>query len=204
MYIPRPFHIDSEEARQLLQTFSVGQLVTATHTGPIATLVPWVVDLENNRLIGHLSRINPHWSTPWIGDALIIVNGPDGYVRPNWYATKVETGKVVPTWDYVVVQIRGELIVHDDAGWVKKAVELLTDRHESVREKPWKVDDAPTDYVATQLGAIVGVEFKIKSIEAAVKMSQNKSEADVAGVIAGFYAEGKEDLADWVKRSTEK
>ena len=204
MYIPRPFQINSDEARELLKSFSVGQLVTATKDGPMATIVPWVLDTSGNRLIGHLSRINPQWHTPWQGEALVIVDGANGYVRPNWYATKSETGKVVPTWDYVVVQIRGELVVHDDAEWVKSAVEQLTDFHEKVRNNPWKVEDAPAEYVETQLAAIVGIEFKIKSIEAAVKMSQNKSEADVAGVVKGFTDEGRDDLADWVRRSTEK
>jgi transcriptional regulator len=204
MYIPRPFQIGSDEAKDLLASFDVGQLVTSTEQGPLATLVPWVIYLENNCLVGHISRANTQWKTPWLGDALVIVDGINGYVRPNWYETKKETGKVVPTWDYVVIQIRGELVIHEDLAWIKNAVERLTNRHEEQREKPWQVDDAPIDYVEAQLNAIVGIEFKIKSIEAAVKMSQNKKEADFHGVVAGFKSEGKDELSDWVKRSIQK
>jgi transcriptional regulator len=139
-----------------------------------------------------------------MGDALVIVDGINGYVRPEWYETKRETGQVVPTWDYVVIQIRGELVIHEDNAWIKDAVEQLTNRHEQRRDKPWKVADAPSDYVENQLNAIVGVEFKIKAIEAAVKMSQNKNEADLHGVIAGFQSEGKDELSDWVNRSAQK
>jgi transcriptional regulator len=204
MYIPRPFQIGSDDAKDLLASFDVGQLVTSTEQGPLATLVPWVIDLENNRLIGHISRANSQWKTPWMGDALVIVDGINGYVRPEWYETKRETGQVVPTWDYVVIQIRGELVIHEDNAWIKDAVEQLTNRHEQRRDKPWKVADAPSDYVENQLNAIVGVEFKIKAIEAAVKMSQNKNEADLHGVIAGFQSEGKDELSDWVNRSAQK
>jgi len=204
MYIPRPFQIGASETQELLRGISVGQLVTATTDGPLATLVPWVIDIENNSMIGHISRANPQWKTPWLGSAVVIAEGPNGYVRPSWYETKQETGKVVPTWNYVAVHIYGELLIQDDVEWINNAVHRLTERHESTRSAPWQVDDAPQEYLDAQLKAIVGVELKIQRIEAAVKMSQNKTEADASGVIRGFSDEGEVELSEWVRRSTSK
>jgi transcriptional regulator len=203
MYTPRPFQIGSDEARELLSTISAAQLITATSQGPMATLIPWVVDLEGNRLLGHISRINSQWSTPWLGEAMVLADsaiGPNAYVRPNWYATKQETGSVVPTWNYVALQVSGELIVHDDADWTLEAVRQLTERHEAHRSDGWKVSDSPDSYIQAQLKAIVGLELKISNIEASVKMSQNKNEADSAGVIAGFAAEGNQVMSEYVRK----
>ena len=201
MYIPRPFSVDDRTARDLLAQVTVGQLVTATAEGPIATLMPWVVDLDGGALVGHVARPNPQWRTPWLGEALVIAVGPNGYVSPSWYASKAEHGRVVPTWDYAVIQVHGELRVHDEPAWVADVVRRLTDRHEQPRPEPWSVDDAPADYLDGQLRGIVGIEVRIARIEASVKMSQNKDAADSAGVVAGFLAEGDETLADWVRRS---
>ena len=200
MYIPRHFAVDDPAARELLASFEVAQLVTATASGPLATLMPWVVDLDDNRLIGHVARANPQWSTPWIGEALVIAQGPNGYVSPSWYASKAEHGKVVPTWNYVVIQVAGELIVHDDQEWTDAAVNLLTDRHEQPRSQPWEVSDAPRDYIEAQLRAIVGIEVRINRIEAAIKMSQNKNDADFEGVVQGFMEDGHEALAEFLSR----
>lgn len=202
MYIPRPFQVSPEQARDLLREVKVGQLVTATAQGPMATLLPWVVDEEGNALVGHMARPNAQWQTSWLGQALVIAAGPDGYVSPSWYATKSENGRVVPTWDYVVVQVYGELLVHDDHSWVDAAVRRLTDRYELLRAEPWSVDDAPADYIDGQLRGIVGIELRIDRVETAVKMSQNKSEADASGVLAGFLADGNSAVAEWVERVT--
>jgi transcriptional regulator len=166
----------------------------------MATLLPWIVDEENNTLVGHVARPNPQWQTPWQGQALVIAEGPTGYVSPSWYATKAESGRVVPTWNYVMVQVRGEFVVHDDRAWVEAAVRRLTDQHEQTRLEPWSVDDAPADYIDGQLRGIVGVEVRIDRVEAKVKMSQNKSAADVSGVLAGFIADGNAAVAEWVRR----
>lgn len=199
MYTPRPFTVDDATARELLAAVEVAQLITATEGGPMATLLPWVVDLESDVLLGHLARPNPQWRTPWTGRALVLSTGPNGYVSPSWYATKAENGRVVPTWDYVAIQVHGELVVHDDPVWVDGVVRRLTARHEERRTTPWQVDDAPRDYLDQQLAGIVGVEVRIEAIEVSVKMSQNKSEADRAGVAAGFAADGRADLADLVR-----
>jgi len=202
MYIPRPFAVDVDAARDLLDQVTVGQLVTATERGPLATLMPWVPDLERGALVGHVARPNMQWQTPWVGQALVIVEGPNGYVSPSWYASKAEHGRVVPTWDYVVVQVHGDLIVHDDPVWVEDVVRRLTVRHEQHRADPWSVDDAPSDYLDGQLRGIVGIEVRIDRLEASVKMSQNKSDADAAGVLAGFIAEGNDPVVGWVRRAT--
>jgi transcriptional regulator len=201
MYTPRPFAVDEALARELLRDIVVGQLVTATESGPMATLLPWVVDLDRGVLLGHVARPNPQWNTPWLGEAMVIAEGVNGYVSPSWYASKAEHGRVVPTWNYVVLQVMGELVVHDDAQWVHDAVRRLTDRHEQSRSEPWSIDDAPRDYLAGQLQAIVGVELHIDRIDASVKMSQNKSVADVTGVANGFASDGNPGAADWVRRS---
>ncbi len=153
-------------------------------------------------LRGHVARANPLWQRAGRDgiECLVVFNGPDGYVSPSWYATKQETGRVVPTWDYVAIQVHGELVVHDDEAWVEDVVRRLTDRHEQRRPEPWQVDDAPRDYLEGQLRGIVGIEVRIEAIEVSVKMSQNKTDADRAGVANGFDADGRPDLAQMVRR----
>ena len=158
---------------------------------PDATFLP--VLWEGDRLVGHLARANAHWRRIVDGSpALAIVTGPDAYVSPGWYATKAEHGKVVPTWNYSVVHLRGSVVVHDDAEWVRSLVTRLTDRHESSRSTPWAVSDAPSDYIDKNLRPIVGVEVVVTSVEAKAKLSQNRSEEDRAGVAAGLTADGRE------------
>lgn len=201
MYVPRPFAVDSEQARELLRQVVVGQLVTATDSGLVATLLPWVVDLDANALLGHVARPNPQWQTPWRGEAVVLSHGPNGYVSPSGYASKAEHGRVVPTWNYAAVQVHGELVVHDDVDWVADVVRRLTERHEQHRDEPWAVTDAPSDYLAGQYRAIVGVELRITRLEASMKMSQNKSDADAAGVADGFAASGSPVIADLIRAS---
>lgn len=201
MYIAKPFRADDNTAWALIDEIPVGQLITATPDGPLATMLPWVPDVDHRTLVGHVARPNLQWQTPWLGQALVLFGGPHGYVSPSWYATKAEHGRVVPTWDYVVVQAHGELVIHDDEAWVRDVVRRLTNRHEQQRSDPWTVDDAPPDYLSGQVRGIVGVEVRVARIDVSVKMSQNKSAADVAGVIAGLDAEGNQSLADWVRRS---
>lgn len=201
MYIPRPFQVSPEQARDLLREITVGHLITTTSQGPMATLLPWVVDDEGLALVGHMARPNAQWQTPWQGQALVIAEGPNGYVSPSWYATKAETGRVVPTWDYVVVHAYGDVVIHDEATWVHEVVRRLTDRHELQRPEPWSVDDAPRDYLESQLRGIVGVEVRIDRVEASVKMSQNKSDVDRSGVHAGFTSDGNGPVAEWIERA---
>ncbi len=134
-----------------------------------------------------------------IGEALVIVRGPDAYVSPSWYASTAEHGRVVPTWNYVTAHVYGQLVIHDDPDWVDALVRRLTDRHEADSPRPWSVDDAPASFIAGQLRAIVGVELVISRVDARAKLSQNRSAADIAGVIVGLEAAGDRTTADAVR-----
>lgn len=192
LYVPRFNAMDPDDVRPFVEAVATAQLVTVGDDGvPDATFLP--VLWEGDRLVGHLARANAHWLRIVSGSpALAIVTGPDTYVSPSWYATKAEHGKVVPTWNYSVVHLRGHIIVHDDADWVRDLVTRLTDRHEQLRTDRWAVTDAPADYIEKNLRPIVGVELVVSSVEAKAKLSQNRSDADRAGVATGLAADGRE------------
>ncbi|GAA1630481.1 FMN-binding negative transcriptional regulator [Catellatospora bangladeshensis] len=204
MYTPAHFAADEAAVRELLAGPGAADLVTATAEGLAATTLPLLFDPAagpHGALLGHLARNNDQWRRPVLGEALVIVRGPDAYVSPAWYASKAEHGRVVPTWNYAVVHAYGELVVHDDPAWTGDLVRRLTDRHEQGRAHPWSVDDAPAAYVAGQLRAIVGVELRISRVEAKWKLSQNRPPADVDGVVAGLRAGGDQRTADAVERA---
>jgi transcriptional regulator len=192
LYVPRFNLMDPDDVRPFVHAVGTAQLVTVGDDGtPDATFLP--VLWEGDRLVGHLARANTHWRRIVDGSpALAIVTGPDAYVSPSWYATKAEHGKVVPTWNYSVVHLRGAVAVHDDPAWVRGLVTRLTDRHEHPRAEPWAVTDAPADYVDKNLRPIVGVELVVGSVEAKAKLSQNRSDEDRAGVVAGLVADGRD------------
>ena len=145
---------------------------------------------DGDRLLAHLARANPQWRSIGPGSTgLAIVSGPDTYISPGWYAAKAEHGRVVPTWNYSAVHLSGPVTVHHDPEWLLGMVSALTDRYESERAAPWAVSDAPERYVTGQLKAIVGIELEVQRIEGKAKLSQNRSDADRAGVIAGLRAE---------------
>jgi transcriptional regulator len=192
LYVPRFNAMDPDDIRPFVHAVGTAQLVTVGEDGtPDATFLP--VLWEGDRLVGHLARANAHWRRIVDGSpGLAIVTGADTYVSPSWYATKAEHGKVVPTWNYSVVHLRGAVTVHDDPAWVRGLVTRLTDRHEQPRAEPWAVTDAPADYVDKNLRPIVGVELVVASVEAKAKLSQNRSDADRAGVAAGLAADGRD------------
>lgn len=203
MYIPAHFAARPEAIQDLLSSPGAANLITVTDHGLLATVLPFVFapDVgEYGALQAHMARNNPHWSTAAHGEALAIIQGPDAYVSPSWYASKAEHGRVVPTWNYSTAHVYGELVVHDDAGWLAGHVRRLSDMHEGGRSHPWSVDDAPGKFIAGQLRAIVGVELVITRIEAKEKLSQNRSAADAAGVAAGLRAGGQEAGAAGVER----
>ena len=201
MYVPEHFLMDDAAVRDLFVHHGAGDLVTSTSQGLVATMLPFVYDPDagpHGALLGHVARNNEHWRLPPVGDALVILRGPDAYVSPGWYASKAEHGRVVPTWNYVTAHVHGELVVHDDVEWVGKLVRRLTEKHESGRPSPWSVSDAPPAFVAGQLRAIVGVELRIGRIEAKAKLSQNRPAADIEGVVQGLRADGEPVLAEAV------
>jgi transcriptional regulator len=192
LYLPTFNVMDSADVRDFVSAVGTAQLVTVGEDGvPDATFLP--VLWEGDRLVGHLARANAHWQRIVDGaPALAIVMGADSYISPSWYAAKAEHGKVVPTWNYSVVHLRGRVAVHDDADWVRGLVTRLTDHHEQPRAEPWAVTDAPADYLEKNLRPIVGVEIVLDSVEAKAKLSQNRSEEDRAGVAAGLRADGRD------------
>jgi transcriptional regulator len=194
VYVPAHFAAPDDALDQLLAAPGAVDLVSTTADGLTATTLPMLHDPAAGTLAGHLARTNTQWRDT-VGDVLVIVRGPDAYVSPAWYASKAEHGRVVPTWDYVLAHVHGELVVHDDVDWLAAHVRRLTESHEAARPEPWAVDDAPERYVAGQLRAIVGVEVRIRRVEAKWKLSQNRPGADIDGVIEGLTADGRVDVA---------
>ena len=203
MYVPAHFRPDDEAVRELLRHPGAANLITATEEGLLATMLPLVWDEGGSRpglgpwgaLLGHVARNNRQWQVPAVGDSLVIIQGPDAYISPAWYATKREHGRVVPTWNYIVVQVHGRLVVHDDPAWVEANVRRLTALHEGAREEPWSVDDAPRPHIEGQLRAIVGLEIVIDRVEGKWKLSQNRSDADITGAIEGLEDRGERDVS---------
>jgi transcriptional regulator len=199
MYLPKHFRADERETHELLAGIQAADLITSTRDGLFATFLPLIHERaigEFGSLFGHVARKNDHWRLQQVGESMVIAHGPEGYISPAWYESKREHGKVVPTWNYLTAHVHGDLVVHDDPVWLEALVRRLTDRHESQRPEPWSVDDAPRDYIDNQLRAIVGVELRITKVEAKAKLGQNRSSADIDGVIAGLRTDGGEQLAD--------
>lgn len=199
MYIPSANVPPSEDdASRLLRTTRAGDLVTQGDDGLTVSMIPFLFDpsrAPHGVLLGHLARPNRQWQGADGREALVLVHGPDGYISPSWYAAKREHGRVVPTWNYILVAVHGTLRVHDDPTWTRDIVERLTRAHEEPRLESWAVSDAPDAYIEGQLRGIVGVEVEIERIEPKWKLSQNRSAADVAGAIAGLEAGSDDDRA---------
>lgn len=185
MYIPPKFAMSDADARAALARAGFAHLVTHSATGMLVTPLPLLYDPTRHSLVGHVARANPHWQAAG-ADTVAIFPGPQAYISPGFYATKQETGKVVPTWNYDVLAVYGHLVTHDDPEWLRGLVTKLTDRYERDRADPWQVNDAPEAYVSGQLKGIVGLELTITSVEGKAKMSQNQPERNRVGVIAGL------------------
>ncbi|TGT61356.1 FMN-binding negative transcriptional regulator [Mesorhizobium sp. M00.F.Ca.ET.170.01.1.1] len=192
MYTPPAFRDnDSESLRTTIRAARLATLVTATAEGPLATPLPLLLaerEGEHGTIYGHVAKANPQWRVPPLGDGLAIFMGQDAYVTPAWYQTKQETGKVVPTWNYVAVHAYGPIEFFEDVDRLLDIVTRLTDLHEGGRASPWAVSDAPADFIQSQLRGIVGLRMPITRLEGKRKMSQNRNAADRAGVLAGLAA----------------
>ncbi len=196
MYLPAHFQEDRIEVlHQLIRNHPLGMLVTLTANGAgtqnlEANHIPFLIDAEPapfGTLRGHVARANPVWKDfSREVEAMVVFQGPDAYISPSLYASKKEHGKVVPTWNYAVVHAYGEIKVVDDAEWMRPFLERLTDRHEAPRAAPWKVADAPEDFLQTTMRAVVGIEIPISKLMGKWKVSQNRSKADREGVVAGL------------------
>jgi transcriptional regulator len=204
MYLPD--HFAEPRVEVLHETIRQAGLATLITTGPgglDASHLPLLLLPEPGplgTLVGHVARSNPQWSaTPEGSEALAVFLGPDAYVTPSWYVTKQETGKVVPTWNYLAVHARGAVRFFHDRGRLLDLVTRLTDRHEGARLHPWKVSDAPAAYLDGLLDSTVGVELIVTRVEGKRKASQNRSEADRRGVEEGLRREGADAKAALVR-----
>jgi len=200
MYLPAAFREERlETLHALIRAHPLATLVTAGTGGLIANLVPFIlVDAgAKGTLRAHIARANPQVEPLRAGaETLVVFQGPESYITPSWYASKKEHGRVVPTWNYAVVQVRGTPLVIDDPAWIRGQIEQLTSTQESRRPAPWKVSDAPESFIAGQIQAIIGIEIPVSAIEGKWKVSQNRSPADRRGVQEGLESEGiSEEMA---------
>ncbi|WP_262031595.1 FMN-binding negative transcriptional regulator [Microvirga sp. Mcv34] len=191
MYQPPHYREDDLSVQHaLIKAHPLGLLVTLGSAGIEANPLPFLLDASasaQGTLKTHLSRANPQWrNVDPAQEALVVFQGPEAYVTPSWYAAKREHGKVVPTWNYAIVQARGRLTIRDDPDWLLRQIGAMTDVQEAPRPEPWAVSDAPAPFVAAQLKGIVGIEIEITRIEGKWKVSQNRAEADRLGVSAGL------------------
>ena len=204
MYTPKHFVENRIEALHgLIRAYPFATLVTRAADGLTANHLPF--ELVGEVLHGHVARGNELARLDG-AEVLLVFQGPDGYISPNWYPSKHETGREVPTWNYAVVHVHGRLRVIDDAAWLRRLLETLTDHHEAGQPQPWKISDAPDDHIETSLRAIVGLEVSIDRIEGKFKLSQNHPARNRAGVIAGLRerdGDGDAELAAWMSQQEE-
>ncbi len=194
MYEPSHFKVeDRAQLHAVIRQHPLATLVTAGEGGLIANPVPFVLHAdegEQGLLRAHLARPNAQWKAIAAGaETLVIFTGVERYVTPSWYATKRESGKVVPTWNYVTVQVRGPARAIEDQTWLRAQLESLTRQQEAPRAEPWAVADAPEPSIAAQARGIVGIEIAIASIVGKFKLSQNRREDDKLGVLNGLSAD---------------
>jgi transcriptional regulator len=184
MYMPKHFEETRTDALHgLIRAYPFATVVTHAASALTANHLPF--ELVDGVLHGHVARGNELAQQDG-AEVLLVFRGPDGYISPNWYPSKHETGREVPTWNYAVVHVHGRLRVIDDAAWLRRLLETLTDHHEADQPQPWKVGDAPDDHIEKSLRAIVGLEITIERIEGKFKLSQNHPARNRAGVIAGL------------------
>ncbi|MDR5801018.1 FMN-binding negative transcriptional regulator [Caballeronia sp. LZ001] len=204
MYIPAHFEENRPEAlRALIAAHPFGALVTHGPNGLDANHIPFELDPaigEHGTLRAHVARANPVWRE--VGareDVLVIFQGAEGYISPTFYPSKQETHRQVPTWNYLVVHAHGRITVRDDEAYVRGVVAKLTRKMEAGEAMPWKIGDAPRDFIDQLLGAIVGIEIEVTRLVGKAKLSQNKAEADRIGAVEGLRQRGGEEagaLAD--------
>ncbi len=205
MYQPVHFvESDLPTLHALIRAHPLGLLISADADDLQANPIPFLIDAgigPHGTLRAHVARANPQWQHLQNGaKALVVFQGNDAYVTPSWYETKKEHGKVVPTWNYVGVQVRGTVKIMDDPAWLHSPLTALTAQHEGGRPDVWSIDDAPAPYIEMQKRAIVGIEMEITEIAGKWKVSQNRSMPDRAGVAAGLSQDGNNAMAALVAK----
>jgi len=197
VYLPDHFaETNPERLRELIAQHPLGALVTVGRSGLVANHIPFLLDEQSGSqgtLIGHVARRNDVWrEREPDGEALVIFQGAGAYISPNWYPTKQATHEVVPTWNYAVAHVNGRVVVHEDAKWLRGVVGRLTKIMESAEPSPWKMGDAPQDYLNARLEEIVGIEIPISRIIGKWKVSQNRPEVDRFGVVSNLLTRGRQ------------
>ncbi|HNQ99741.1 MAG TPA: FMN-binding negative transcriptional regulator, partial [Trueperaceae bacterium] len=195
MYVPPHNREERPEVmHQLIRTRPLGLLISVGNNGPVANPIPFVLHAEGaslGTLECHLARANPQWrDLQTATDCLIAFQGPQAYVTPSWYPAKREHGKVVPTWNYVIVQVRGRPTIIEDHVWLRRHLEELVDQNEEPFDEPWRMTDAPEEYLAAQMKGIVGLSIEVTELVGKWKLSQNRSVADQQGTALGLLARG--------------
>jgi transcriptional regulator len=195
MYCPSSFQEQRPEVQHaFIRSHPLGLLISNGSTGLLANLIPFVLKAGGRGhavLQAHMARANPQWRELDDQSVLVVFKGPDAYVSPSLYSTKQETGRVVPTWNYVMVQVRGRARLRDHVDWLTPQLHALTTAREAERTPPWSITDAPPDYIEAQKKAIVGIEIEVDSIQGKWKVSQNQPEANRQSVADAFDADDK-------------
>lgn len=209
MYLPEKFaESRPEELFRLMREHPLGMLVTHTSSGLEADHLPFVLDEgrgTSGTLLAHVARANPIWREVGDGvEVLVVFRGAQGYISPNWYPSKQETHRHVPTWNYEAVHAHGRIHVRDDEKFVRGVVARLTRAHEATEPRPWKMTDAPEDYIVEQLGHIVGIEIELTRVEGKRKLSQNREPRDFESTVSALEERGREELASAMKRTLDE
>lgn len=200
MYVPTPFAVsDPAELQRIIREHPLGVLITPVEGGVDANHIPFALDAAHGphgRLLAHVARANPLWQQCRQGTRVLVVfRGDEHYISPNWYPSKHESHRQVPTWNYEAVHVHGWLTVREDERFVRGVVARLTRTHERAEPVPWKMGDSAPDYIDTMVRAIVGIEIGIERLEGKCKLGQNREPRDVAGAVAVLRARGEEDIA---------
>lgn len=190
MHIPSKFkQNDEKQLKSMMREYPFATLITHSESGIEATHLPVIITNTQGKDIvqAHIAKANNIWqSTKEGADVLLIFNGPNCYISPNYYPTKKESGKAVPTWNYVAVHVRGKIAFIHDEQWIYNMIDALTTEHEYEQETPWSMSDAPQSYIKKMLPAIVGIEITIDSMEGQWKLSQNQPEINKTGILQGL------------------
>lgn len=195
MYIPEPFAVhDMQVIERIVREHALGLLVGQSDLGLEANHLPFFLD--DGHLLAHVARANPIWQELKEGaEVLVVFQGAAGYISPNWYPSKQGTHQRVPTWNYETVHAHGSLHIHDDEKFLRRTLALLTRQHEASQTKPWRMGDAPKDYLEAMMQQIVGIEVRVKRWKGMRKLNQHHTQKDRQGAIDGLEAQGQHALA---------
>jgi transcriptional regulator len=197
MYLPKHFQVeDPEILAQLIANYPLATLVGSLDGHFEINHLPLMLSADGKKLHGHIARSNPLSKVAEQENCEVtaVFHGPNAYITPAWYPSKRETGKVVPTWNYAVVHVQGQLSLMGESSWMRQHVAQMTDIHEPTYQSSWKLNDAPEEYVQMMLKAIIGIEIEVKSLVGKFKLSQNRSHSEYAGVLENLEKSSEENL----------